>query len=188
MKFLYKYICKLVHYPAATWLFAGLVTIEGIIIIPTTTMLTIFCLERQKNSWWYATVATVATACAALLGYYVGAFLWELLNGFIFRYVIAPESFYKCVHIYQKNHVSIAFLYSLIPLPFQALTMSAGFCSVSLAPFVAATVAGRGVRFYTVALITWLYGDSLQQIIDRYFYYFVVLFKVLLVTSWWIIQ
>ncbi len=188
MKFLYKFACKLVHYPAATWLFAGLVTIEGIIIVPTTTMLTIFCLERQKNSWWYATVATIATGFAALLGYYVGACMWELLNGFIFSYVIAPESFYRCVQVYKQHHSSIAFLYSLIPLPFQALTMSAGFCSVSLIPFVLATIAGRAVRFYTVATITWLYGDSLQQIIDRYFYYFVVLGILLLFGSWWIIQ
>jgi hypothetical protein len=51
-----------------------------------------------------------------------------------------------------------------------------------------ATVAGRALRFYTVALITWLYGDALQQIIDRYFYYFVVLGIVLLVASVWVIQ
>ena len=74
------------------------------------------------------------------------------------------------------------------PLPYKAITLSAGFCGLPLIPFVLCSLLSRGARFFLVAGLLRLWGGQVKYFIDRYFNQLVVLFVALIVISLWFLR
>ncbi len=188
MKTLYYWACRQVHREYAPFIFASLVFIEGFFFVPVNTLLSLFCLEHRSKSFLFAAIATVASVFGGLVGYLIGAALWETIGNWLITTFVAPETFAMVLNNYQLYQVWAVLLGGFLPIPYKAITLSAGFCKLPLMPFLWCTLMGKGIRFFMVATIVFIWGDVIQQIIDRYFYYLVALGVVILAISWWIIQ
>jgi len=175
MKKLYHWATKKVHTRYATPLLSALVAIEGVLFMPTSSLLMVYCLERRSRAFYYATVTTIASILGGILGYIAGAFLWELIGHQLIGLFTTPEAFENLVTHYKTYSISGVFIASFLPMPYKLVTLTAGFCQLSLIPYIISISCARAIRFYLIALTVYFWGDRIQQILDRYFYYLIAL-------------
>lgn len=184
MKSMYYWLGKHVHAPYGTWIFGLLVFIEGFFIVPVSTLLTFYCLENRKNAFLYAAIASIMSVFAALAGYFLGYLLWQGIGQNIIYYLITPDKFEKGVLYYKKYQALAILVGTVTPMPFKALTLTAGFCGLPILPFLFFSLLGRGTKFFAIAGAIYKWGNHVQYYIDTYFYYLVALFILSMITLW----
>lgn len=188
MKSIYYWLGKHIHAPYGTYIFSLLIFIEGFFVVPVSTMLALFCLEKRENSFRYALIATLMSAAGATAGYYLGYLAWQLAGQSVITYLISAEKFDYLVEQYKNYQTLTVFIVALTPIPFKALTLTAGFCKLPLLPFISFCMIARGIKFYLIALSIYLWGDKVQYYLNKYFYYFITLFIAFFILSWWLIH
>jgi len=180
----YDWMGSKVESPYAIWWLAALFFIESsFLIIPVDPLLILFCVERTSRSFYYAMVATIASVFGGLFGYFIGAVLWESVGVALVTWVISESTFYNIVAKYKMNQHWAIFLAGFLPLPYKAITVSAGFCHLPIVPFMVYSTLARGGRFFLVAGLIKLMGPKVKVFIDRYFNQLVVAFIVIFFAS-----
>lgn len=172
---------------ATTWL-GALFFIEAIFFVPVDPLLMLFCIQNRRRSLFYATIATCASVLGGIFGYFIGAFLWQSVGTTLVAWFVTPSSFDRAVETYKTYQNWAVFIAGFTPLPYKAITLSAGFCKLSLLPFIACSLLSRGARFFLVAGLLRLWGEQVKYFIDRYFNQLVLLFMFLVVASVWFLQ
>ncbi|MDR3198367.1 MAG: DedA family protein, partial [Planctomycetaceae bacterium] len=140
-------------------------------------------VSKPRRSFWYATISLIGSVLGAVLGYYIGFKLWEATQSFFFTYVFTQESFGKVENLYHAYDFWVVFIAAFTPIPYKIFTIAAGVCHISLFMLFFASVIGRGLRFYLVALFIFLFGPSIKIYIDKYFNYCVVILTILLIAG-----
>ena len=64
---------------------------------------------------------------------------------------------------------------------FKVATIASGATGLAFVPFLVVSLVGRSARFFLVAVLLWLFGDSIRRTIERHFDLAALLFLVLLV-------
>ena len=193
LKKIYDWMGTKVHSPRATFFLGFLFFIEAIFFIPVDPLLVLYCLEKREKSFWYATIATVASVAGGATAYILGFFLWhtvgpQIIHSNAVNYIVSAETFlYLCQQYKQYAHWAVLIL-GFSPLPYKAATLSAGFCKIPFLPFIFFSFIARGARFFLIAFILKVWGPQIKKYIDRYFYLLVVLTVVIVVTLVWIIK
>ena len=185
---IYDWMGEKVHSQhAVTWL-AFLFFIEAFFFIPVDPLLILFCIQNNKKSLYYATVATISSVAGGIMGYTIGKLMWNTVGINLIKWVISQATFDTAVlkyKLYQNWAVLIA---GFTPLPYKAITLSAGFCCLPIVPFIIFSFIGRGVRFFLVAGAIRIWGNPIKNFIDRWFNQLVILFTIILIASFWLLK
>ncbi|MEE9423740.1 MAG: YqaA family protein [Methylococcales bacterium] len=134
--------------------------------IPPDTMLAPMVLARPGKAVRYALITTVSSVIGGLFGFALGYFAMELIEpllhqfGYFEKYLTARSWF-------KDWGVWVVFLAGFSPIPYKLFTISAGAMSMMLAPFVLASVVGRGARFFLVALLISKGGERFERLLRR---------------------
>ncbi|KKQ49274.1 MAG: DedA family protein [candidate division TM6 bacterium GW2011_GWF2_38_10] len=164
-----------VHSPYAVWWLAALFFIESsFFIIP---------VENNKRSFYYARIATIASVIGGLFGYFIGAVLWQLVGPFMLKWIISKPTFYALSAKYKMYQGWAVLIAGFTPVPYKAVTISAGFCSLPLIPFIFYSTIARGARFFLVAGLIRVFGENAKVFIETYFNYLVVAFVLIVIGS-----
>ncbi|MFZ2356657.1 MAG: DedA family protein, partial [Candidatus Omnitrophota bacterium] len=67
------------------------------------------------------------------------------------------------------------------PIPYKAITITAGLFRIPLTILVVASIIGRAGRFFLVALALRLFGKKIQDSIEKYFDIISIVFIILLI-------
>lgn len=172
---------------ANIWL-AALFFIEAVFFIPVDPILILFCVHNNKKSLKYATIATLSSVAGGVFGFSIGKLMWNSIGINLVKWVISEATFNSAIlkyKLYQNWAVLIA---GFTPLPYKAVTLSAGFCGLALTPFIIFSLISRGARFFLIAGAIRIWGKQIKDFIDRYFNQLVVLFTILLVASFWLLK
>ncbi len=175
LKNLYNKVLALAASPRAElWLAAIAFAESSFFPIPPDTLLLPMALAKPERAWRYAAICTLGSVVGGLLGYAIGALLYDsvalpLLN--FYHYTVAFEAFRQR---FAENGVYIILLKGLLPIPFKIVTIASGVAGVSLPAFVAACIVTRGARFFLEAALVWKFGDSVRHFIET---------RLMLVTS-----
>jgi len=177
------------HYADA--MLAILFFCEAIFFLPTDPMLIFYCMERRNKSFRYATIAMFASVLGGVTGYFIGYHLWlsvgdSIVHHSFFNTIASPERFaYLCKQYKEHQYVAIL-LAGFTPIPYKAATLTAGFCRLSLAPFIMCSLIARGARFYIYAFVIQRWGKSIKIKIEQYSTItLIITFLVIAVTGWW---
>jgi membrane protein YqaA with SNARE-associated domain len=168
---------------ADLWLVTLFFIESSFFIIPVDPLLILYCVTNAKRSLYYATIATLASVAGGLFGYMIGAVMWQSVGTWLVHWIISEQTFYDVVakyKIYQNWAVLIA---GFTPVPYKAITISAGFCGLDLIPFVVCSFIGRGARFFLIAGAIRIWGPQIKHFIDRYFDQLVVIFMIIVFLS-----
>jgi membrane protein YqaA with SNARE-associated domain len=138
---------------------------------------------KPRRAFWYATISLIGSVLGALLGYYIGFKLWETTSGFFFTYVFTQESFNRVENLYHTYDFWAVFVAAFTPIPYKIFTIAAGVCHLSLFMLFFASVIGRGLRFYLVALLIFFFGPTIKIRIEQYFNYCVIALTILLIAG-----
>jgi len=139
--------------------------------IPPDPLLIALCLGATGRALRFAAVTTIASVVGGLLGYAIGAVVWGSVSGFFFEYVpgVTPEAFASVQGLYDRWDFWAVFMAGLTLIPYKVFTISAGVFAINFPVFVVASVLSRGLRFFLVAGLIYLYGEPIRSFVDRYF-------------------
>jgi membrane protein YqaA with SNARE-associated domain len=150
--------------------------------VPPDVMLIPMSLARPTNAWVYATVCTLTSVAGGVLGYAIGALLYDSIG----HWLIALYGFGDKVEAFREGYARwgslIILLKGMTPIPYKLVTITSGFAGYNLGLFVLLSFVARGMRFYLVAFLLSRYGDVAREIIERRLgFWFTISIAVLLV-------
>ena len=94
---------------------------------------------------------------------------------------IQTNSYRDAKKLFNEHGFLIIFLAGFTPLPYKAFTITAGYMSLALIPFMVASFFGRGLRFFIVAAIFYYFGIERANKIKKYFEYIGYIATILLI-------
>jgi membrane protein YqaA with SNARE-associated domain len=142
--------------------------LEIILFIPLDALLILFCLENPSRKFLYASIATIACTIGGVLGYFLGFFVWDIISPYVLGPLISFNFFDKlCAHYSLYQNWAI-FIGSFLPLPFKAVTLSAGVCHLSLFHFISFVFLARFARFFLIAKAVEIWGIQIKIFLDKY--------------------
>ncbi|MBT5227240.1 MAG: DedA family protein [Proteobacteria bacterium] len=166
---LYELVLTWAAHPRATRYLAALSFAESSFFpIPPDVMLAPMVLAQRQRAWVLATVTTVWSVLGGVAGYLIGMFLFNVVAAPLIQFYEAETAFEIAQAKFQTHGVWIVFLAGFTPIPYKLFTISAGLASMSLLPFVAASLVGRGARFFLVAALIYAGGDRFEGQLRRY--------------------
>ena len=170
--------------PHATWLLGIVSFVESSFFpIPPDAMLIPMGLARPDRAWFYATVCTLTSVAGGVLGYVIGAALYESIGQWliqIYGYGAKAEAFREA---YRQYGAWIIVLKGLTPIPYKIVTITSGLAAYPIIPFILLSVVARGMRFYLVAFVIHRYGDRARKIIEERLEFWAVIAGILLVAG-----
>lgn len=157
--------------------------------VPPDVLLGPMALARPGWAWRFAGLTTLASVLGGLLGYLIGAVLYEGVAQPLIAFYGVEAEYERVVSWFETYGGWAVFLAGLTPIPYKVFTIGAGSLQMGLAPFVIASLAGRGLRFFALAGVIRLGGEGLYQRVERWspllFWAGVVALGGLLVYSAW---
>lgn len=136
--------------------------------IPPDPLLLAMVFSKPKKWLQFAALTTVASVFGGMFGHSIlGAVLWDSFGDFLLNSLHLQDSFSNVESLYDQYSVAIILVAAFTPIPFKVFTLAGGVFRVAFAPFVAASIAGRGARFFLVAALanSW-YKDKIERYVD----------------------
>ena len=133
--------------------------------VPPDALLIGISLRQPEMSLWLAALATVSSVSGAVVGYWLGRRVGRPL-----LYRLVPQSKVVAVERMFQRHGTWAVLVAAItPIPYKVFTITAGILELDMRSFIIASLIGRGVRFFTLGGLLYVYGDSIEDFIGENF-------------------
>ena len=178
---MYDHIIKLANKKNVLAYLYGLSFIESFIFpIPPDVLLAPIALTKKYNWINLAFNTTLFSVLGGLVGYIIGLYLFEIS---ILRDLVDEEVFMSVKNLFIDNGVWVIIIAGFTPLPYKVFTVTAGYMSLAILPFIISSFIGRGVRFFLVAAIFHHFGLDLANRMKKYFEYigFLLLASILLI-------
>jgi membrane protein YqaA with SNARE-associated domain len=154
--------------PHALWTMGAISFAESSIFpIPPDVMLIPMSLAHPRRAWYYATICTLTSVAGGLVGYAIGALLYDSIGQWLinlYGYGDKVESFRAA---YAEWGAWIILIKGLTPIPYKIVTITSGFADYNLLLFVLFSIIARSMRFYLIAFLIHRYGDFAREIIER---------------------
>jgi membrane protein YqaA with SNARE-associated domain len=164
----YDWCIAAAYKPYALWLMGLVSFVESSFFpIPPDTMLIPMSLARPDKAWSYATVCTITSVAGGVLGYAIGAYLYDTVGHWLialYGYGDKVEAFREA---YARWGTVIILLKGLTPIPYKIVTITSGFAGYNIWMFVLCSFVARGMRFYLTAFLLNRYGAQARAIIEK---------------------
>ncbi len=165
---LYDWVLDLSARPWAPKALAAISFIESSVFpIPPDVMLVPMCLAKPGRAFWYAGICTVASVLGGLLGYAIGALLYDTLGQFLIRLYGYGDKLETFRAAYAEWGAWIILIKGATPIPYKVITIASGFAGYNLFWFTVLSIITRGVRFYLVAALLYFWGEPARAFIER---------------------
>jgi len=165
---LYDWCIDAAGKPHAAWVLGAISFAESSFFpIPPDVMLIPMALARPDRAWFYAGVCTVTSVAGGLLGYFIGAVLYDTVGQWLiglYGYGDKVDAFRAA---YAQYGALIILLKGLTPIPYKIVTITSGFAGFNLVLFVVLSVITRGARFFVEAFLLNRYGPRARGIIEE---------------------
>jgi membrane protein YqaA with SNARE-associated domain len=151
--------------------------------IPPDVLLIAMCIANPKKWWVSASVCTLGSVCGAFLGYFIGWGLYETVGKFIVDTYQLQDAVNLVGRKYSENAFLTIFTAAFTPIPYKAITITAGLFKISLLTVTIASIIGRAGRFFLVAGSLRVFGKKIADSIEKYFDIFSLVFVILLIAG-----
>jgi membrane protein YqaA with SNARE-associated domain len=159
---------RLAVHPAGGAVLFALAVLEACVFpAPTEAAFVALGLAEPRRSWRLAAVATAGSLVGAGVGYAMGAAYFERLGRPLLEAVGLLDEFRAVGNLYRGNAVLALLTSGYTPIPYVLYTISAGASAVPLAPFVLGSLAGRGLKYALLSLVTFYAGPAVQAVFRR---------------------
>ncbi len=165
----------------ALWALAAVAFIESSVFpIPPDVLIIPMVLAARDQALRIAIVATVASVLGGLLGYAIGAGLYESLGRPILEFYGQMDRFETFQDTYNEWGAWIVAGAGLTPFPYKVITIASGVTGLDLTVFTVASALSRGARFALEVGLLWWLGPPIRVFIERNLPILTVVFFVLL--------
>jgi membrane protein YqaA with SNARE-associated domain len=186
---LYDWAMAQAEKPYALWMLALIAFVESSVFpIPPDVLLIPMVLAAPARAWLIATLCTVSSVAGGMLGYAIGALLFEAIGRPIIDFYGYASQFAEFRSAYNDWGAWIVFGAGLTPFPYKVITIASGVTGLNLATFMIASVLARGGRFFAVAALLWWFGEPIRSFIERNLGWLTALFFVLLLGGFLVLK
>jgi membrane protein YqaA with SNARE-associated domain len=179
---LYDWCIAAADKPYATWLMGLVSFVESSFFpVPPDVMLIPMSLARPERAWFYATVCTLTSVVGGVLGYFIGAVLYDSVGAWLihlYGYGNKVEAFRQA---YAQWGTLIILIKGVTPIPYKIVTIASGFAGYNFFLFVVLSLVARGMRFYLLAFLLNRYGEQARAILEERLGFWVTLGAVVLI-------
>tara|TARA_Y100001970_G_scaffold159516_1_gene195157 strand:+ start:249 stop:833 length:585 start_codon:yes stop_codon:yes gene_type:complete len=151
--------------------------------IPPDIILIPMVIAKRAKAWFYAFICTLSSVSGGVLGYIIGYFFYTTIGSIIVNLYGLSDSFNAFEKYYNEYGIWIVLGAGFTPFPFKFITIASGVFNLNIFQFVIVSIIARGLRFYILAGLLYIFGNTIKGIIDKYFNLLVSLFFILLIGS-----
>ena len=168
LKRIYDWCIGAADKPYALWILAAVAFAESSFFpLPPDIMLLPMSLARPKRAWLFAAVCTVASVAGGVLGYAIGALLYDSVG----QWLIDVYGLSGKVEAFRASYAEwgavIILVKGLTPIPYKLVTITSGFAGYNIWLFILCSIVARGGRFFVVAILLNRYGDSIRAELEK---------------------
>ncbi len=154
--------------PYALWVLGAVSFAESSFFpVPPDIMLLPMSLARPKRAWFFATWCTVTSVAGGLVGYAIGALLYDSLGQWLINLYGLGGKVESFRASYAEWGAWIIIGKGLTPIPYKLVTITSGFAGYNIGLFVLCSIIARGGRFFAVAILLNRYGDTIRAEIEK---------------------
>src|SRR6476619_6035331 len=155
LKRIYDWCIDAAHKPYALWIMGVVSFAESSFFpVPPDVMLVPMALARPKRAWLYASVCTATSVLGGVLGYAIGALLYDSVGHWLIEFYGYGD---------------------------KVETITCGFANYNIWLFLLLSVIARGGRFFVVAILLNRYGEWIRVRIEKHLGLWVMLGAAILV-------
>ena len=174
--------------PYALWILTAVSFAESSFFpIPPDVMLIPMSLAKPRRAWLYAAVCTAASVAGGVLGYSIGALLYDSVG----QWLISLYGYGDKVEAFRSSYAQygawIILLKGLTPIPYKIVTITSGFAGYDLWLFILFSIIARGGRFFVAAVLMNRFGDVIRAEIEKRLGFWVAVATALLVSGFVIV-
>lgn len=132
--------------------------------IPPDPLMIALALRNPQDALMLATITTAASVGGGVVGHFLGLRLGRpILQRFRASQVARVEA------LFVRHGFFAIVLAGLTPLPYKIFAIAAGAFGIARSVFVFASILGRGLRFFTIAILIFFWGERFSEFLDERF-------------------
>jgi membrane protein YqaA with SNARE-associated domain len=131
--------------PYALWILAAVAFAESSFFpVPPDVMLLPMALARPQRAWLFATVCTIASVAGGVLGYAIGALLYDSVGQWLIHLYGLGDKVEAFRASYAHWGAWIIIGKGLTPIPYKLVTITSGFAGYDVWLFILCSIIARG--------------------------------------------
>lgn len=154
--------------------------------IPPDTILVPMSLARPKRAWVYALICTIASVAGGVLGYAIGALLFETVGKWLIGIYGYGDRVEEIRALYAQWGWAVIVFKGLTPIPYKIVTITSGLLAYNLPAFIILSLLTRGARFFILAVLLDRFGDPIRVLLDKYFGWFLAFLALSIIVGFWL--
>jgi|SRR5579871_99419 len=137
--------------------------------IPPDVLLAPMALANPGRAWRYALIAMIASVLGGMLGYAIGALLYDTIGQWLINLYGYGTKMDALKATYAQWGWLVILIKGVTPIPYKLVTIVSGLLGYNFWLFVALSVVTRGARFFIVAGVLRWFGEPLRAAMERNF-------------------
>ena len=140
--------------------------------IPPDVMIIPMVISKKKDFFKIFLIATVFSVLGGMLGYFIGAFFFDLslqimtFYGYENKLINLKNDLVNSKGFYAW--LSVLFLAGFTPLPYKVFTIASGLIGFNIPIFIIVSLISRGLRFFIVSYLSYKFGDLFTQLMNKH--------------------
>lgn len=156
--------------PKAKWILAFVAFTESIIIpLPPDLLLIPMALTQRKKAFQFALICTISSVVGGIGGYFIGYYFMDYVGMPIVNFYNLTHEYAVIKEWYDAYSAWAVAAAGLTPIPYKLCTLSAGAFKVNFWIFLIASTISRGVRFFAIAGLIYLFGERVRYFLEKRF-------------------
>jgi membrane protein YqaA with SNARE-associated domain len=181
---LYDWCIDAAAKPYAAWILGAVSFLESSFFpVPPDIMLIPMSLARPDRAWRYAVICTLTSVAGGMLGYLIGALLYDSVGLWIVRVWGYGDKIEAIRQAFADYGAWIIIGKGVTPIPYKIVTIASGFAGYNFGAFVALSLLTRGVRFFAEAFLLKRYGSRARAMIEKRLGFWVTISALVLVAG-----
>ncbi len=186
---LYDWTLSLVQHRHALWALAIVAFVESSFFpIPPDILMIPMILAAPHRAFLIAGICLASSVFGGLGGYAIGALAFEQLG----RPILESLGKIESMEAFNLRFNDFGFWPVLIagvtPFPYKVITIMSGWTGLPLGTFIVTSIIARGMRFFAVAWLLWMFGAPIREFIERRLGLVFTVFCVLLVGGFFLLR
>ena len=138
-------------------------------------------------------LATISSYIGGLISYFFAIKIHQNYKSFI-NYFISEEKFNKTNKIFNEKGSIFILISSITFIPYKVIAWLSGLMRYKVSTFSIYTLIGRSIRYGVVGILSYIFGDNIQYILERslqisdYLAYILIILLIIYFISWYLIK
>jgi membrane protein YqaA with SNARE-associated domain len=133
--------------------------------IPPDPLLIPMGIMKPSSAIWFAALCTLASVLGAVLGHRLGSQFGRPLLG---RFV-SESRIQSGEALFEKYGIWAVLVAAVTPIPYKVFTILAGVLNLDMKRFLIVSIIGRGMRFLSLGVVIYLFGENVQNFVEAQF-------------------